>query len=587
MNPVKRYMLTAPVFRTGLAPTEAIEGRVCLSPKTTSRPGPVRFDSEPWVREPIDCVSDANVSTVCLMWSAQCSKTQAGVFAWSYLMLEDPLRSLFVFTSDEFGREQMGEKVVPTVRATPELFALVTNKRYLNASSINMSNANTSMVGAAGRQNVKGKSCGFVMADEADEIQSMVDYDLVQELMYRMSTYPGATLWLSSTPVDESEVMEPLYMRGSQGYWTVPCLECGEYTELDVQQMEWETDVCQDCNGKGCKACVRGGVIRADSIFHPCPHCDHRIREADRYAMNLRGKWRHRHEGREIRSYWLPQWYSNFVSWLSICEKARACKNNRRQLKDFVNNVRARGWKMQDIQIGQQEDVVRGLRSRNSGAHDECAGIYISVDCQRAKVDHYYVTVWSEEMDTGRLRNLHHEMTERWQRILELWETDWGELADLMIVDEGDGSRTKNIRALIDAMDDPQGVYTWKGSGNVQRRFQANTEYPQRGIVARESIYRSDAYFRLYEIDSADPDGVEIPWEADEAFIRSLACVKRKVGGARTSFESDKKIDHYFDCYKMACFLSEFFAEKRTKTEEIEDETESLAAKNERLHAMG
>ena len=122
----------------------------------------------------------------------------------------------------------------------------------------------------------------------------------------------------------------------------------------------------------------------------------------------------------------------------------------------------------------EQEETIKELRSREVGIFDKTAAIYLAVDCQRGKQDHYYATVWAEEQETERLRLIHYENCDRWERVEELWGKEWGgELPDIAIADEGDGSRTTHIRALVDALEDPTGFYTWKGSGNVQTTARA------------------------------------------------------------------------------------------------------------------
>ena len=87
-------------------------------------------------------------------------------------------------------------------------------------------------------------------------------------------SYSDRKIVVASTPLDEetSHVLR-LYAQSDQRVFEVPCPQCGEYTEIMWEHIEWEPD-------------------RPETAAFRCPHCQALVPELEKPAMVAAGRWR-------------------------------------------------------------------------------------------------------------------------------------------------------------------------------------------------------------------------------------------------------------------------------------------------------
>src|SRR3970282_947756 len=100
-----------------------------LSEKNSAYPGRFTFSLLPFLREPLECLSDRNVREVDAQKSAQIGWTDGVLCTWlGYIADETPGPSFVLFPSDKKCKEFNREKFDPMVEATPALARILIQK---------------------------------------------------------------------------------------------------------------------------------------------------------------------------------------------------------------------------------------------------------------------------------------------------------------------------------------------------------------------------------------------------------------------------------------------------------------------------
>ncbi len=180
-------------------------------------------------------------------------------------------------------------------------------------------------------QNIGGGAMGKT-ADEGDPIrlaeQRTVAFERTRKILY------------GSTPlIAAGSRIDPLFARGDQRYYYVPCKHCGH-----MQVLHWriEREDGKPFYPLKYEVDEMGRLIR-DSVHYECQACGGHWTNADKSRFLQRGEWRPTAEPMEegFRSYQISALYSpvGMRSWQSICQEWIDCREGRdvTKLRAFVN----------------------------------------------------------------------------------------------------------------------------------------------------------------------------------------------------------------------------------------------------------
>jgi phage terminase large subunit GpA-like protein len=129
-------------------------------------------------------------------------------------------------------------------------------------------------VAAKAPRNLRRHTARILLVDEADAMENSAEGDVIALAEKRTLTFANRKIITGSTPLDEgtSHVCRA-YERSDQRVFEVPCPECGAYTEILWQNIEWQPD-------------------RPETAAFRCPHCNELIGEEHKPEMLSRGAWR-------------------------------------------------------------------------------------------------------------------------------------------------------------------------------------------------------------------------------------------------------------------------------------------------------
>jgi len=278
----------APPMKLGVAAWS--EAKRNLSDKTPF-PGPFRLWITPFLREPLEALSDPAVVEVDAQKSAQIGWTDGVLVNWlGEIIDEDPAPTMVLFPADKKGREFNAEKFMPAVESTECLAdKLVTKSRALeNRQDFKLFPGGfVKFVGSNSPANVKSTTAKNIAVEEPDDCNLNIkgQGDAITMVEERKKRYPGGKMLVGGTPsiVGVSAIVHRMELTDKRHY-LVPCHHCNEPAALKWDNVRWSTEagrghpvygdhlpetaryVCPSCGGEWTDAERVANVRRADAL---------------------------------------------------------------------------------------------------------------------------------------------------------------------------------------------------------------------------------------------------------------------------------------------------------------------------------
>jgi phage terminase large subunit GpA-like protein len=147
------------------------------------------------------------------------------------------------------------------------------------------------------------------------------------------------------------------YAASDQRVFKVPCPDCGAFTEVMWQHIEWQEG-------------------RPETAVYRCPHCKGLIDERHKAQMVNAGRWCATapevvgHAGFRLNA--LVNLLAN-ASWSKLAAEFVATKSDPAELQTFVNTILTQGWReagdeVDDGTLMKRAEAVRPQRDPRRGA---------------------------------------------------------------------------------------------------------------------------------------------------------------------------------------------------------------------------
>lgn len=262
-----------------------------LSEKNSAFPGRFTFTLMPYLREPLECLSDRRVREVDAQKSAQIGWTDGVLCSWlGYIADEAPSPTMVLFPADKKAKEFNREKFDPMVEATPALAETLTTKSRAKENTQEYKNfpgGSIKFVGSNSPSNVKSTSARNLAVEEPDDCNLNIkgQGDSITLLEERGKGFDDRKMLVGGTPTitGVSAIAERMKL-SDQRRWHVPCHHCGEAAPLDWKQVRWSSEpgrghevfgdalphtaryVCAGCGGEWTNDEKNANVRRADTL---------------------------------------------------------------------------------------------------------------------------------------------------------------------------------------------------------------------------------------------------------------------------------------------------------------------------------
>lgn len=290
---------------------------------TGPEPGRWRTDRTPWLREPMDEVTNPAVDVIVLKMSSQVGKTEILINVAGYFIDQDPAPQMFVLPTlqlaDSFSRSRFG----PTINATPRLLDRIGEHSSRDSSTTILEKTypggDIVFAGANSPASLASRPRRIVIFDEIDKFKASIgnDGDPIDQGFQRTQNFWNAKKLLASTPSETGlSQIDDWFQRSDQRHYEVPCHACGEY-----QPLEWETRSA----GADGEEIVERRVIWPKGEPHKaeysCRYCGAMWDDRQRYLAVRAGRWRAYAPFRGIAGFHCNALVS---PWVTLAELAAA-----------------------------------------------------------------------------------------------------------------------------------------------------------------------------------------------------------------------------------------------------------------------
>jgi phage terminase large subunit GpA-like protein len=310
-----------------------------LTSETSAEPGKFRTARTPYLKEPMDCLSDcSDIEEVIVMKGAQVGFTEGGNNWLGYIVDQTPAPTMLVLPTDDVAKDNSKIRIDPLFEMTPCLRGKVTGKKSRESGNTvsfkKFLGGYLTIVGANSPSKLRSKPIRRVMFDEVDAFpgDSGGEGDPVNLAKKRANTFSRKKFFLISTPLDESTSrIARAFENSDQRYYYVPCPDCGEKQKLKFENLKWEAG-------------------EYDTVLYYCEHCGVGIQEHKKSFMLAGGEWipeNPKTKNKKAAGFHLNSLYSpvGWLSWADIAKEWEEAKKSRELLKTFVNTVLGETWK--------------------------------------------------------------------------------------------------------------------------------------------------------------------------------------------------------------------------------------------------
>lgn len=265
--------------------------------KDETEPGRVRFDSRPYLREPLDQLENPSVTDITVVMPTRNGKTFLLRMAFALGIAKEPSSMMWVDSTIDKARSISRKELQPLVEANTILRERKPLDRHHYTNTLMLfQGASFTMVGANSVAGVAGDTVKMVLGNEVDKWASATEKEasIIELVRHRTESFNSRRKhFLSSTPTLEEGPIWQTYLQGDQRQFVVPCLHCGYVSPLTWdgvgKHKVWWNPEAELADGKWDLRSVK------DSACITCGNCGAHWTEKERLASVA-----------DSRSHWEP-----------------------------------------------------------------------------------------------------------------------------------------------------------------------------------------------------------------------------------------------------------------------------------------
>lgn len=273
----------------------------------------------------MDCITDAMVEKIVLLWASQTGKTTVMNAAVGYYIHQDPAPIMRVDPTKEMAEAWSKDRFVPMIRDTPVLAALVRidNSRDGENTILHkrFPGGNLTMAGANSPASLASRPKRVLVEDEVDRFPRSAKKEgrpskLAEK---RTTTFWNRKIIKSSSPTikNESEIEEE-FDRSDKRFYHVKCPHCGEKQKMVWAQLKWPEAEPE----KAYYVCGPNGCI---------------IQDGDKHYMLAHGEWIAEAPFKGTAGFHISSLYSPWVTFAELAKKWLDAQGDPEKLKVFIN----------------------------------------------------------------------------------------------------------------------------------------------------------------------------------------------------------------------------------------------------------
>lgn len=271
-----------------------------LPAKGAAEPGQWRTSRTPYLREPMDALSDHHpCSEVSVMAASQGGKSEILNNWIGYTIDHAPAPMLLVEPTVETAEKYSKQRIEPMLEAAPSLREKVPSARKRDSGNSTLLKEYPGgllvMVGSNSSSGLASMPIKKIALDEVDRYPDSLgdEGSPIKQAEQRKVTFARSKQCTASTPVrmplDDDDpsgsVIWRKYQAGSRAKYHVPCPHCGHYQELVFEHLHWDKEVDQAGRKKH--------LPETAKYLCQGPDCGAYIEERHKPEIVVKGVWVH------------------------------------------------------------------------------------------------------------------------------------------------------------------------------------------------------------------------------------------------------------------------------------------------------
>ena len=544
-----------------------------VAPGTSPEPGEWRTSRVPYLREPMDSMTDKHTEIVVMCCSSQVGKSEVLLNVMGFFVDQEPAPQLMLQPTLEAAESFSKERIDPTFRFSPGLADKLEEGKdgrgssRKSATTIRMKHypgGYLALVGANSPSGLASRPIRILLADEIDRYSSTKEGDPLKLAIQRTTNFHNRKLCFVSTPtIKGASKIEEWYLKSDQRQYFITCPECGHEHIWKWEYVKWEKD--------------EAGNALPMTAYIACPHCGVILRGAYKPNPELlaKGRWKATNPESRIKGYHINSLYSPWVNLYSLVEEFTTAMKNRDKsgLMEFINLKLGEPWE----EANHEQDIWEYLHKRreyyaeNKTLPDGVLILTAGVDVQHDRLE-CTVYGWGKDKECW---GIEHRKIYGSPDLPETWTQLDGFLQQQRFlangvalpifctcVDSGDGTYTANVYRYTKARERAR-VFSIKGRGGVGVPF-INTPTKSNAIGAMLFSLGVDAGKSLVmsrlKIEDEGAGYVHFPRQAEcgfnEEFFQQLTAEifeqKFEKGVIKSSWKKIRERNEALDCFVYA-----------------------------------
>ena len=333
-----------------------------LSPESSAEAGPWRTKRTPYLEEPMKAFTDPKVRKIVMVAASQVGKSELELNIIGYIIDQDPGSILYVHPTIDDARKFSRLRVAPMIRDSRPLKAKVHDVKTRDSGNTILQKSfpggMITLTGSNSASALASTPARYIIGDERDRwaTSAGTEGDPWALAEARQATFYNAKAVEVSTPtIKGSSNIETSFYQGTQERWCQLCPECGEYHEINVDDLRFEPEAAR-INGKKSWR-LKGGISWC------CKTCGCIIPEET--MRRQPAKWIPENPDaytKGVRSFWLTAFASPWTPWEKIILKFLDAKHDPQRLKVVYNTLFGQLWEDrgdiedEDTMLSRRED---------------------------------------------------------------------------------------------------------------------------------------------------------------------------------------------------------------------------------------
>ena len=315
-----------------------------LSPETAAEPGPWRTSRTPYLLEPMEAFTDPRVHKIVIVAASQVGKTEFELNVIGYIIDQDPGTILFIHPSLDEARKFSRQRLAPMIRDCKAIRNKVADVKSRDSNNTVLQKTfpggSITLIGTNAASALASLPVRYVIGDEHDRwaLSAGEEGDPGKLAEARQKTFYNAKNIDISTPtVRGTSPIEKEYIKGTQERYCHRCPDCGEYSEIDFDEIKF--DYKQTRIGNAVTYTVD------DPVYWACPKCGSVNDEATMRKQPT--KWIAQNPDaiqNGVRSFWITAFSSPWSPWRKICLDFLEAKDDPERLRVVFNTSLGRLW---------------------------------------------------------------------------------------------------------------------------------------------------------------------------------------------------------------------------------------------------